>query len=419
MGGRTILHADANSFYASVECLHHPEIRDKPVAVGGDPELRHGIILAKNERAKAAGVKTGEALWQARRKCPNLVIITPHYPLYLRFSRLMREIFYEYSDLVEPFGLDEAWIDVTGSSGLFGSGGGAAIAEQIRLRVKKELGITVSIGVADNKIFSKLGSDIKKPDAVTEITNENYKQLVWPLPASDLLYVGPATGAKLHRYGINTIGELANTDPVFLNSLLGKMGYVLHAFANGLDNSPVERLGEEAVIKSIGNSTTTPRDLVCEQDVRIIYWSLCESVASRLRKHGFLCKGVQISVRDNQLSSFERQCKLERPSALSYDLCEAAMNLFNKNYNWKYPIRGIGVRGIDLISADSAVQLALLEYEERRRNREKLDSVVDDLRRRFGYFSVCRAVMLKDKALGGLNPTEHTIYPVGYFKPTQ
>jgi DNA polymerase-4 len=419
MEGRTILHADANSFYASVECLHRPEIREKPVAVGGDAELRHGIILAKNEKAKAAGVKTGEALWQARKKCPDLIIIQADFPLYLRFSRLLREIFYEYSDLVEPFGIDEAWIDVTGSRGLFGCGG-RAIAEQLRRRVKKELGITVSVGVADNKIFSKLGSDMKKPDAVTEITGNNYKKLVWPLPASSLLYVGPATGRKLHRYGINTIGELANTDPAILHSLFGKMGYVLHAFANGRDSSPVERLGEKAVIKSIGNSTTTPRDLVCEQDVKMVYWPLCESVASRLRQHGFLCTGVQISVRDRHLVSFERQCRLERPSALSYDLFDAAMSLFNRNYDWKDPIRGIGVRGIDLICAGSAaVQTSLFTDEERRRKREALDSAVDDLRRRFGHFSIFRAVMLRDRVLGGLNPTEHTIHPIGYFKPLQ
>ena len=413
---RTILHADANSFYASVECLHRPEIRDKAVAVGGDASLRHGIILAKNQKAKAMGVKTGEALWEARQKCPDLVILTPNYPLYLRFSRIMREIFYEYSDMVEPFGLDEAWIDVSGSTGLFG--GGAAIAERLRKQVKKELGITVSIGVADNKIFSKLGSDIKKPDAVTEITPSNYRQLVWPLPASDLLYVGPATGRKLHRYGINTIGDLANADPAFLHRLLGKMGYVLHGFANGVDSSPVECLGEEAVIKSIGNSSTTPRDLVCEEDARIVCWSLCESVASRLRQHGFLCRGVQIYVRDNKLASFERQSQLDRPTSVSYDIFNAAMALLRKSYDWSTPIRSFGVRAINLVGTQTAIQTSLFEDEERLIKREKLDAAVDDIRKRFGHFSIHRAIMLRDHALGGINPTEHTIHPVGYFKPS-
>jgi DNA polymerase-4 len=413
---RTILHADANSFYASVECLHHPEIRDRAVAVGGDASLRHGIILAKNERAKAMGVKTGEALWQARQKCPNLLILKPNFSLYLRFSRLLREMFYEYSDLVEPFGLDEAWIDVTGSTGLFG--GGYKIAEQIRRRVKDELGITVSVGVANNKIFAKLASDMKKPDAVTNITESNYKELVWPLPASDLLYVGPSTTRKLRRYGVNTIGDIATADSGFLHRLLGKMGYILHGFANGLDSSPVEQLGEEAVIKSIGNSTTTPRDLVCEEDVRIICWPLSESVASRLRKHGFVCRGIQISVRDNNLFSFERQCQLERPTALSYDIFDSAMTLFKNNYDWANPIRSFGVRAINLVGSDTAVQTSLFEDEERRQKRERLDLAVEDIRMRFGHSSIRRAIILQDHTLSGLNPSEHTIHPVGYFKPT-
>ncbi len=413
---RTILHADANSFYASVECLHHPEIRDRAVAVGGDASLRHGIILAKNERAKAMGVKTGEALWQARQKCPNLLILKPNFSLYLRFSRLLREMFYEYSDLVEPFGLDEAWIDVTGSTGLFG--GGYKIAEQIRRRVKDELGITVSVGVANNKIFAKLASDMKKPDAVTNITESNYKELVWPLPASDLLYVGPSTTRKLRRYGVNTIGDIATADSGFLHRLLGKMGYILHGFANGLDSSPVEQLGEEAVIKSIGNSTTTPRDLICEEDVRIVCWPLSESVASRLHKHGFLCRGVQISVRDNNLISFERQCRLERPTALSYDIFDSAMTLFKNNYDWANPIRSFGVRAINLVGSDTAVQTSLFEDEERRQKRERLDLAVEDIRMRFGHSSIRRAIILQDHTLSGLNPSEHTIHPVGYFKPT-
>ena len=362
------------------------------------------------------GVKTGEALWQARQKCPNLLILKPNFSLYLRFSRLLREMFYEYSDLVEPFGLDEAWIDVTGSTGLFG--GGYKIAEQIRRRVKDELGITVSVGVANNKIFAKLASDMKKPDAVTNITESNYKELVWPLPASDLLYVGPSTTRKLRRYGVNTIGDIATADSGFLHRLLGKMGYILHGFANGLDSSPVEQLGEEAVIKSIGNSTTTPRDLVCEEDVRIICWPLSESVASRLRKHGFVCRGIQISVRDNSLFSFERQCQLERPTALSYDIFDSAMTLFKNNYDWANPIRSFGVRAINLVGSDTAVQTSLFEDEERRQKRERLDLAVEDIRMRFGHSSIRRAIILQDHTLSGLNPSEHTIHPVGYFKPT-
>ncbi|MEM5770820.1 MAG: DNA polymerase IV, partial [Bacillota bacterium] len=315
---RTIFHIDMNSCYASIECLHQPAIRDKPVAVGGDVEARHGIILAKNQIAKKYNIKTGEALWQAKQKCPELIIVPPHYDLYLRFSRLARNIYGDYSDQIESFGLDEAWVDVTGTGRM--RNGGEALANEIRERVKCELGITVSVGVSYNKIFAKLGSDYKKPDAVTVFTRENYKEKVWPLSASDLLYVGPATAKKLNGYGIHTIGQIAQTHPKYLQSWFGKWGLVLSSFANGQDTAPVARAGDEAVIKSIGNSTTTPRDLSCDEDASIIYWMLAESVAERMRESGFLCRTVQISLRDNELHSLERQAKLQTPTCLASEL---------------------------------------------------------------------------------------------------
>lgn len=210
MTDRTILHCDMNNFYASVECLYNPALRGKPVAVGGDVEARHGIILAKNYEAKKYGVQTGEALWQAKQKCPGLTIVPPSFEKYLRFSRLAREIYGCYTDRIESFGLDECWLDLTGSERLFG--GGKAVADKLRERIKFELGVTISVGVSHNKIFAKLGSDMKKPDATTVITRENYKDVVWPLPVSDLLFVGPATTRKLARYGIHTIGQLAQAD---------------------------------------------------------------------------------------------------------------------------------------------------------------------------------------------------------------
>ena len=260
MKQRVILHSDMNNFYAGVECHHRPEIRSKPVVVGGDEEARHGIVLAKNNIAKAAGIKTGEALWQAREKCDGLIVIPPNYPLYIRYSRLARQIYSDYTPQVESFGLDECWLDVSGDDGVH-------IANEIRARIKKELGVTASIGVSFNKIFAKLGSDIKKPDATTVISKENYKEVAWPLPVEELLYVGPKTKQKLNKYGINTIGELAKTPESFLHSLLGKVGNVLYSFANGLDESPVKYSDERSCIKSIGNSTTTPRDLVNDEDV--------------------------------------------------------------------------------------------------------------------------------------------------------
>ena len=411
---RTILHVDINNCYASIECLHHPELCGKPVAVGGDQEQRHGIILAKNYEAKEYGIKTGEALWQAKQKCPRLIIVKPNYALYLRFSRLAREIYADYTDQIEPFGLDEVWADVTGSMHLYGSG--EEIANKIRQRIKYELGITVSVGVSYNKIFAKLGSDIKKPDAVTVITAGNFKDKVWPLPAAELLYVGRATQRKLYDKGIVAIGELAKTDSELLHSWFGKWGLILHTFANGWDTSPVTRMGEEAIIKSIGNSTTTPRDLTCELDAKIIYYMLAESVAERLRDHGFLCRGVQISLRDNGLFSFERQLKLTKPTCLSSELCEAALKLLKDNYRWERPLRSIGIRACNLIPASTPVQLTLLEDEAQRIRREQLERAVDDIRRRFGHYSIGRAVNALDDTLGRINPKgDHIIHPVGYF----
>ena len=413
---RSVLHIDMNACYASIECLYDPSIRNLPVAVGGDVEARHGIILAKNQIAKRYGVKTGEALWQAKQKCPELHIVPPHFDRYLRFSRMAREIYADYTDLVEPFGLDEVWCDVTGTQKLR-ERGMEALANEIRERVKFELGITVSVGASWNKIFAKLGSDYKKPDAVTVFTPENYRDKVWPLPASDLLGVGRATECKLASRGIHTIGDIAAAPPSMLRGFLGKWGLILHDFATGYDSSPVARAGDEAVIKSIGNSTTTPRDLSCDEDAGIVYWMLCESVAERMRESGFLCRGVQVHIRDNELASFERQLKLESPTCLASTLHEAAMRLLRENWDWHKPLRSIGVRATDLLPASTPVQCSIFEDSERQEKRERLERSVDDLRRRFGHYCVGRAVCVSDPTLRNISPKdEHVIHPVGYFK---
>lgn len=413
---RSVLHIDMNACYASIECLYDPSIRNLPVAVGGDVEARHGIILAKNQIAKCFGVKTGEALWQAKQKCPELHIVPPHFDRYLRFSRMAREIYADYTDLVEPFGLDEVWCDVTGTQKLR-ERGMEALANEIRERVKFELGITVSVGASWNKIFAKLGSDYKKPDAVTVFTPENYRDKVWPLPASDLLGVGRATECKLASRGIHTIGDIAEVPPSMLRGFLGKWGLILYDFATGYDTSPVARAGDEAVIKSIGNSTTTPRDLSCDEDAGIVYWMLCESVAERMRESGFLCRGVQVHIRDNELASFERQLKLESPTCLASTLHEAAMRLMRENWDWHKPLRSIGVRATDLLPASTPVQCSIFEDSERQEKRERLERSVDDLRRRFGHYCVGRAVCVSDPTLRNISPKdEHVIHPVGYFK---
>lgn len=410
MKQRVILHSDMNNFYAGVECHHRPEIRNKPVVVGGDEEQRHGIVLAKNYLAKAAGIKTGETLWQARNKIDGLVVIPPNYPLYLRYSRLAREIYSKYTAQVESFGLDECWLDVSGDDGVL-------IANEIRERIKKELGVTASVGVSYNKIFAKLGSDIKKPDATTIVSEENYKDVAWPLPVEDLLFVGSATKRKLNKYCINTIGELAQTPESFLQGKFGKVGSVLYSFANGLDQSPVMYADEHSCIKSIGNSTTTPRDLVNDEDVKIILYVLSESVCTRMREHGFRCRTVQISVRDNELFWFERQAKLPKPSYISNNIAAAAMQLFLQLYHWNKPIRSIGVRVTDLVTENNPLQTSIFENEEQRQKFENLDKAVDSIRARFGHYCIQRASVLADQPLCGINPkSDHIIHPVGYFK---
>ena len=296
---RTILHSDCNCFYASVELLHHPELRGKPVAVGGDPEARHGIVLTADYTAKRYGVKTGMALWQAKQVCPDITFLPPIMDLYLRFSRMAQEIYADYTDKREPYGIDESWLDVTDSATL--KGDGFHIAQEISSRMKKELGITVSVGVSFNKIFAKLGSDYKKPDAITTMYEDEFQRKAWCLPVSDLLYVGNATNKKLYSMGIRTIGDLAKSDETLLVRKLGKMGSILWAFANGYDESPVKLENTSAPVKSVGNSTTTPRDMETDEDVKIVLYILAESVAARLRENGFRCRTVEISVRDKEL----------------------------------------------------------------------------------------------------------------------
>ena len=411
---RIILHSDCNSFYASVECLHHPEIREKPVAVGGDAEQRHGIILAKNQLAKRFHVSTGEAIWQAKQKCPELVVLPPDFPKYLRFSRLAREIYLEYSNQVEPFGLDEAWLDITSAENQKDKG--ERTAQEIRKRIREELGITVSIGVSYNKIFAKLGSDYKKPDAVTMITKENYRRITWPLPASDLLYVGSATRRKLNSFGVHTIGELAQTPVKILRSKFGKIGNILWCFANGMDSSPVADFQNQPTIKSIGNSTTAPRDLESNEDIKIILCVLADSVARRLREQGFKGRTIHISVRDNSLFSFTRQKSLGAYTNITREIVDGAMSLFREHYRWGRPVRSIGISVSDLVADTVCTQTDLFYDEIQREKLEQLDCTVDHLKNRFGTIAVQPAVLLKDRKLSGFDPkNDHIIHPVGYF----
>ena len=410
---RTILHADLNSCYASIELLHRPALRGSPFAVGGDVEARHGIILAKNDLAKKFGVKTGDTIWQAKQKCPGLITVPPDFDLYWRFCRRARQIYGDYSDRVQPFGLDECWIDLTGTEHLHGNG--QTVADVLRARVKRELGLTISVGVSFNKIFAKLGSDMKKPNATTVIDRTTFKDMVWPLPAGELLYVGPATQRKLAMYGIHTIGAVANLEPTALKSLFGVMGLTLYDFANGYDRSPVIPMGEEAAVQSVGNSITTPRDLTGPEDMNIVLLGLCESIAARLRKAGLASSCVAVSVRDNQLFSSERQSTLEFPADQTREIYEAAQRLL-ASHNWARPIRSLGVRAASLTATDGLyIQGSLFRDELALMKARKLETAVDSIRARFGNHSIRRALTLLHPELSAFDAETHTIHPVGYF----
>ncbi len=412
---RTVLHVDCNKFFASVECLHRPEIRHLPVAVGGDAEKRHGIILTANQNAAKYGVKTAETIWQARQKCPDLVVVPPNYPLYVRFSKMAREIYAEYTDLVESFGLDENWLDVT--SEVKNGQVGYKIADKIRRQVKRELGITVSIGVSWNKVFSKLGSDYKKPDAVTVFSRENYKDLVYPLPARDLLYVGRATEKKLASRGIFTIGDIANSSPELLASFLGKNGVMLHDFANGNENSPVSHINDSRNIKSIGNSVTAPRDLTDFEDIKMTLMVLSDSVARRLREHGMLCRNISVWVRDANLSSFTRQASLSNPIGSSNALIKYSMEMFCANLTPPFRIRSIGIAAADLCTSAKSVQFDIFGSAQKEEKEKIIEETVDKLKFRFGSGCVKRASLLKDRTLTGFSPyDDHTVHPEGWFK---
>ena len=420
---RAILHSDCNCFYASVEMHRHPELRGSAMCVGGDVERRHGIVLAKSPRAKAAGVKTGEAIWQAREKCPDLIVVPPDFKAYLRYSRLARKIYYDYTNQVEPFGLDEAWLDVTGSEQYLGEDA-RFIAEEISERIKAELGITVSVGVSWNKIFAKLGSDHDEGDGIEVITRDNYRDMVWPRPVGDLIYVGPATQRKLAQLDITTIGGLANADDALLRSWLGKMGAVLKLFANGVDASPVKvmdphRGDVEREIKSIGNGLTSAHDIKDRDDARALIWLLAESVAQRLRESQFKARTIGISVRDAQLLAYyTRQQRLERPTCLTREIAKAAFDLLcaNEPLNASHPLRALDVRASQLVPLNAPIQYDLFGIEEKRGKLEDLDFAIDDLRRRFGNRSVMRLGELSDATLEGVDiKDENVIHPVGFF----
>lgn len=416
---RVILHADINNCYASIECRMNPSLRQKAVAVAGSIEDRHGIILAKNEKAKAMGVKTGEAIWEARIKCPDLVLCKPHYDLYLKFSKAARKIYSDYTDRIEPFGLDEAWLDITG---LFRNGSqasGEEIAHEIRNRVKKELGITVSIGVSFNKIFAKLGSDLKKPDAVTVISRENFREKIWGLNADELIYIGRHTCERLKNRGVITIGDLARADDKMLACALGINGLKLKRFALGEDRSPVAFDGEKSAVKSVSNSTTSHRDLCNDADVKVVLYALAESVAMRLRDMKVKAQVITVSVRSKTLYTYSRQRHTHFPTNDARDIAKTAFELYKESFlkSGGQPIRSIGIHAGELTGEDSCEQLTLFESIENSIKKKSLNAAVDNLRKRYGYLCVTRGIILSDDDFKSFSTRiQNEVHPVGFMK---
>lgn len=409
---RVILHSDINNCYASIECLYDESLRGKAVAVAGSVEARHGIVLAKSEPAKRCGVKTGDTVWQAQKKCRDLIVVPPHFDRYVKYSELVRGIYRRYTDEIEPFGLDEAWLDVTGSRSLFGDG--VQIANDIRTRIREEFGLTVSIGVSFNKVFAKLGSDMKKPDAVTEITRQDFREKIWNLPVTDMLGCGRATVQKLKQYGVHTIGQLAACDVRFLTNVFGKGGEMLWRYANGLDAARVCPDGFVPVSKSIGHGATCVRDLQTPREVWLVMLSLSQEIGRRLFAEHLAATAVQISVKNNALFVRQYQHPLPLPTQSAFELAQAAFSLFQSVYRWELPVRAVTVRAISLTDDAAPVQTDLFSDFARHTQQEKIDAAVRNIRARYGKGSIFNACLLCETAIPHGAP-EHAVLPRSFI----
>lgn len=386
---RVILHCDLNNFFASVSLLFNPTLRSVPVAVCGDKEQRHGIVLAKNEAAKRCGVKTAEAIFEARAKCPELVILPPMMDKYKEYSEKAHRIYEEYTDMIEPFGIDECWLDVTGSRLLFGSG--EEIADKIRREIKQKLGITVSVGVSFNKVFAKLGSDMKKPDGITVISRENFREKIWRLPISDLLFVGRKTTDRLRSCGICTIGDAAVCSDEMLERLLGKNGLELKRYALGEDNSPVSRQHEKATPKSIGRSVTRQQDFKTPDEIWGMFLSLAREISDSLREQGLYAGGVQVHIRNAALSVKEFSRSYPDSVNGAKIIAERGMELLNEHFGFTEPLRSVGLRAINLRGYQTAIQEDIFGDSEKQETEEKIESSIYELRKKFGSASITRA----------------------------
>lgn len=379
---RDILHCDLNNFFASVEIRDNPSLAGKPVAVCGSVEDRAGIVLAKNDIAKAYGVKTAECIYEAKNKCRDLIIVPPHMDKYIEISRQVKKIYLGYTDLVEPMGIDECWLDITGSHYLFGSS--EQIANELREKVKAVTGLTISVGVSFTKVLAKLGSDMKKPDATTILSQDNYMEKIASLPADSMVGIGPATMRALKKLRIYTLGDLAQSDPEMLKRHIGKAGIGLWRAVNGFEDNTVHHIDYSCQSKSIGNSCTLRQDLYTDKEVWRVMLSLSENVTRRMREEELCATGVCISVKTNDLEYREYQAQLEYPLRSSLALAQEGYKLFTRRFNWHLPVRAVGIRGINLISSNLERQYSLFADSKRLDKEETLADVTDELRRRFG-----------------------------------
>ncbi len=405
MRERVILHSDLNNFFASVEIALNPELAGKPLIVCGDPKERHGIVLAKNEEAKKFGIKTAETVYSALKKCPNLQMVGSHFHEYKRYSLAVREIYERYTDCIEECSIDECSMDVTESVALFGSG--EEIAEKIRQAVKTELNLTVSVGVSFNKVYAKLASELKKPDAVTVISKENYKDKVFPLPVTELLFVGKSTAETLGKIRVKTIGELAASDEALIVKLLGKRGRQLRIFARGEDDEPVKGIKTKEDLKSIGNSTTLPKDITDREEIKRWFYALSESVSARQRAADVgRANTVHIVVRNERLEDFTWQTKVS-PTALCGDIAKTAYELFAAHYPMGARVRmlGVTVSGFDYHVEQMTLDGILSENEGKLsyEKKERVENAVSKLRDKYGYSTVQRGIVLQDERLNGLD----------------
>lgn len=408
---RTILHCDLNNFYASAECTKNPELKGKPLAVGGNEKDRHGIILAKSTEARKFGIKTGDKISEACHKCKNLVVLNPDYDFYLTLSRKVRAIYSEYTDMIEPFGIDEAWLDVTGSIRIFGSG--EMIANELRERVKRETGLTISVGVSFCKTFAKLGSDMKKPDAVTVILKENYKEKIWNLPVGSLLFAGKSTVKLLNKYGIYTIGEFANSPSGFANEVLGKNGYALWSVANGIDDSTVAYYGEKAPIKSIGRGITCIESLKSDEEVFRVIRELSLQVSEKLISEHLEANSLQLSIKTEDLEVSQYSSHFAFPTDNEREIYENAALLFKKNFTWIKNIRSVTVRTFNLDGYKNMHQIELGYDMERRKKLGSEESAFIKIKEKYGKNAMFSGERLKGTKIPSNKP-EYSVLPTAF-----